>query len=141
MPPTAPGAIVSRSIAMATATSRKAAPSAAVSKKRRALAEERLTIERSLTQPYARMAQIDAELKAIATEAGESFKEDFGALGYVSASGAVAAEFKGDVPVVQTENWLGLKAAERKALEKSGLIKVEKQWGKASNGRVTVKVL
>jgi hypothetical protein len=50
-------------------------------------------------------------------------------------------EFKGNVPQIQTEVWLALKPAERKALEKSGLVKVEPQWGSKSHGRVTVKLL
>lgn len=124
---------------MATATSRKAAPPAKALKHRRQLCEERLSIERKFAADFARSGEIEAELKAIATAAGESFKEQFGA-NYVSASGAVPAEFKGDVPIVQTEAWLALKPAERKAHEKSGLIKVEPQWGRASSGRVTVKV-
>ncbi len=126
---------------MATATSRKAAPSPAVLKQRRKLAEERLAIDVKLAPQYAEIARLDAALKKVATDTGESFKEDFGERGYVSASGAVAKEFKGNVPVVQTEAWLALAPTERKRLEKSGLIKVEPEWGKGSNGRVTVKAL
>lgn len=124
---------------MATATSRKAQPDKKVLARRRTLCQERLAIEQKLAPDYTRIAAIEAELKQLATEAGESFREQFGA-DYVSASGAIAAEFKGNVPVVQTEAWNGLKPAERKAHEKSGLIRIEPQWGRASNGRVTVKV-
>jgi hypothetical protein len=124
---------------MPTATSRRAPPAAKVLKRRRELAEERLKIERKLGPDYARIAELEAELKAMATEAGESFKEQFGA-DYVSTSGAVAAEFKGNVPVVQTEIWLALKPAERKDFERRGIVKAEPQYGRASNGRVTVKV-
>lgn len=126
---------------MATATSRRAKPSPAALKKRRDLAQRRLKLEIDLSPAYAKIAELDAELKTLATDQGESFKEDFGAAGYVSASGAVAAEFKGDVPTVQTEAWQKLKPAERTKLVKSGLIVVEPQWGRASNGKVTVKVL
>jgi hypothetical protein len=126
---------------MATATSRKAQPKPKILEQRRALADELLGINRELAGDYARMAQIEAELKQLATDAGASFKEDFGALGYVSASGAVAGEFKGAVPVIQTEPWLALKPAERKQLVKTGLVKIESLFGRASSGRVTVKVL
>jgi hypothetical protein len=125
----------------ATATSRRAAPSPAVLKQRRAMADELLGINIKLGPQFKRMAELEADLKKAATDAGDSFKEDFGASGYVSASGAVAAEFKGDVPLVQTEKWLGLSKAERSKLEKSGLIKVEPQYGRPTSGRVTVKVL
>ena len=59
----------------------------------------------------------------------------------MSASGAVVAEFKGNVPVIQTEIFLALPAAEQKKLQKIGAVKIEPQWGKASKGWVTVKVL
>jgi len=86
------------------------------------------------------MAAIEARLKVIATDAGEPFKETFPNGDYVSASGAVAAEFKGRVPVVQTEAWLALSPAEQKARMKGGVIKIEEQWGRASSGRVSVKI-
>ena len=126
---------------MATATSRRAKPSPAVLKQRRKIAEDRLKIEIKLGDDYAEIARLDADLKRVATELGEAFKEDFGALGYVSASGAVAAESKGEQPVLQTEAWQALKEIDRRRLIKSGLIKVEPQFGRPSNGRVTVKVL
>jgi hypothetical protein len=52
----------------------------------------------------------------------------------------VAVEFKGNVPVLQTEIRQGLKPAKHEQLIKLGLIKIEGQWGRASGGRVTVKV-
>lgn len=126
---------------MATATSRKAAPPKKLLDRRNQLARDLLDLNIKLGPDFVAMAKTEAELKLIATDCGEPFKVDFGGDGYVSASGAVAAEFKGDVPVVQTEAWLRLKAAERKDLEKRGIVVVTPQYGKASNGRVTVKVL
>jgi len=125
---------------MPTATSRRAPPPAKALKERRDLCRERLNIENRLAGDYARMAEIDAILKRLATDAGAGFKEQFPGLGYVGAAGAVAAEFKGDVPVIQTEAWQALSPADRKARMKGGVIKMEPQWSKASNGRVTVKV-
>lgn len=122
-------------------TSRKAAPASAVLKRRRELAEQRLAIEKKLSPSYATIAELDEQLKKIATDGDASFKEDFGARGFVSVAAAVAAEFKGNVPVVQTEAWNALKKLDQQRLIKSGLIKVEKNFGRASNGRVTVKVL
>lgn len=126
---------------MATATSRRAKPAPAALKLRQDLAEQLLALNIKLAPDYAEMAKLEADLKKLATDAGEPFKIDFGGKGYVSVSGAVAAEFKGNVPVIQTEAFLALPAAEKKKLEKSGLVKIEPQFGKASNGRVTVKVL
>ncbi len=108
---------------------------------RRKLADELLSIHRRLADEFLKIDRLEAELKKLTTEGGEAFREDFGGLGYVSVSGAVAREFKGELPVIQTEAWLALKAAEQKQLQKSGLVKVEEQWGRASSGRVTVKAL
>lgn len=122
-------------------TSRRAAPAPKELKRRRDVADKRLALEIKLAPQYAEVAKLDTELKKIAANAGESFKEDFGERGYVSAAPPHAAEFKGDVPVVVTEKWNALSAVERKRLVKTGLVMIEKQWGKASNGRVTVKAL
>jgi hypothetical protein len=124
----------------ALATTRKAKPSAKMLADRRATAEKRLALEIKLAKPYAEIAELDARLKQIATDT-DSFKENFGKRGYVSAAGAVAAEFKGKVPQLVNEKWLALPKAERDKLVKSGLVTIINQYGKASNGRVTVKVL
>jgi hypothetical protein len=50
------------------------------------------------------------------------------------------AEFKGNVPVLQTEAWQALKPAKHEKLIESGLISIKPQWGRASGGRVSVKV-
>lgn len=124
---------------MATATSRKAAPNKAALARRRATAKKLLDLHLGLSDEFRQMAEIETELKETATAAGDSFKEQFGA-DSVSVAPGHAKEFKGDVPVVQTEAWLALKPAARTKLVAVGLIKVEPQWGKASSGRVTVKV-
>jgi hypothetical protein len=125
---------------MPTVTSRRAAPGRKVLAKRRELAEERLEIARQMAPLEARAEAIDARLKAIATDSGEPFKEIFGDGSYVHTSGAVAAEFKGDVPVIQTEAWKALGPTDQKRIVRSGLIKIEAQWGRATSGRVQVKI-
>lgn len=125
---------------MATVTSRRAAPTGKTLENRKALCEELLDIERKLAPSYARMEAIGIELKKIATDSCASFKDEFAGKGSVSVAPATTAEFKGDVPQIQTEAWQKLKPAERKQLEKTGLVKVTPQWSKASNGRVTVKL-
>jgi hypothetical protein len=47
---------------------------------------------------------------------------------YVQVSPPCAAEFKGNVPVLQTEVWQGLKPAKQEKLIESGLISIEPQW-------------
>ena len=126
---------------MPTVTSRRSPPASKPLAERRKLAQELIGIERKLAPEHARAAAIEAGLKKIATLQGESFKEDFGAQGTVSASGAVAAEFKGELPQVVTEAWLKLTPAERKTLTKSGVIAIVREYGRASSGRVTVKLL
>ena len=124
-----------------TATSRRAKPGAAALETRRKDAEELLNLNIKLAPQFKRTAELEAALKAAATKAGDGFKEDFGGKGYVSASGAVEAEFKGNVPQIQTEKWLALTELDRKRILKTGAVKIVKSFGRASHGSVTVKVL
>jgi hypothetical protein len=125
---------------MATPTSRRAAPADKLIEERDGLCTELIALEREGQPRVTRVAAIEARLKAIADECGESFRVRLSNGDYVQVSPPVAAEFKGNVPVIQTEAWQGLKPAEQKAHVKSGLVKIEGQWGRASSGRVTVKV-
>jgi hypothetical protein len=59
---------------------------------------------------------------------------------YVAVAPPAAAEFKGNIPILQTEVWQALKPAKHEQLLKIGLVKIEPQWGRASSGRVSVKV-
>jgi hypothetical protein len=126
---------------MVTVTSRRAPAKGKEAAEREKLVKERLEIELKLKKDNDRIAAIDADLKKRATAAGAGFKIELDKLGSVKVDPGHEAEFKGNVPQVQTEAWLALKPGERKAYEKSGLIKVEPQWGKASGGRVTVKLI
>lgn len=126
---------------MATVTSRRAPAKGKEATEREALVKERLEIELKLKKDNDRIDAIDADLKKRATAAGAGFKIDIAKVGSVKVDPGHEAEFKGNVPQVQTEAWLALKPAERKAFEKNGLIAVTPQWGKASGGRVTVKLI
>lgn len=124
----------------ATPTSRRAPPDARLLSERRDLCADRVEIERCIKPHETRAAAIDARLKVIATDIDEAFKETFDDGSFVSVAGAVAAEFKGDVPVIQSEAWRALSSKEQRDLVKRGLVKIEPQWGRASNGRVAVKI-
>jgi ribosome biogenesis protein Tsr3 len=126
---------------MATATGRRKPAAGKIAKDQRALAEELLGIHRKLKGDFARMDLLEIDLKLLATDAKASLVETLSKLGKVTVAPGHGEEFKGDVPVIQTEAWNALTPAERKKLEKSGLVKIEPQWGRASSGRVTVKVL
>lgn len=122
------------------ATSRKSAPSDKSLSARRKLCIERRDAEHAASAHDALRAKLDARLKVLATEAGESFTERFDNGDEVRVSPGCAAEFRGDVPVVVSEAWIALAPAEKKKLQNAGLIKLEPNWGRASSGRVTVKI-
>src|ERR1700722_890986 len=65
--------------------------------------------------PAADTAAIEARLKQIGGERGESFRVTLPNGDYVYVSPPVAAELKGNVPVIVTEAWQALKPAEQKA--------------------------
>lgn len=126
---------------MTTVTSRRAPVKGKEAAERDALVEERLRLEKKLKSDLDRIEAIEADLKRRATADGVGFRIEVAKLGSVKVDPGHGAEFKGDVPMIQTEAWQALKPAERKRLVDSGLIKVEPQWGRASSGRVTVKLL
>jgi hypothetical protein len=125
---------------MATVTSRRAEPNPKIVAEYTALCAERVDIKIARAGDDAREEQIDARLKQIATDLGDSFTVAIPDKGEVKFSGAVAAECKGEQPILQTEFWLAMTAAERRHEVKRGLIKIEPQWGRPSSGRVAVKV-
>jgi hypothetical protein len=125
---------------MVTVTSRRAPAKGKTAKVRTDLAKELLTLTKKLKPETDRMTAIEDELKKSATDGKESFIEVVDKLGKVTVAPGYTGEFKGNVPMIQTEAWLALKPAERKRLEKDGLVKTEPQWGKNSSGRVTVKL-
>jgi hypothetical protein len=122
-----------------TPTSRRAPATDALIEERDALCAELIALERQGAPRVTRAAAIEARLKQIADERGESFKVTLANGDYVQVSPPVAAEFKGNVPVLQTEVWQDLKPAKHEQLVKLGLIKIEPQWGRPSGGRVQVK--
>jgi hypothetical protein len=125
---------------MPTVTSRRAAPDQDTIREREKLCHALIHAKRAMAPHEAAIEAMEARLKVIATEGGEPFKITMEDGSYVQVSGAVAAEFKGDVPVIQTEVWQALSAADRKLRARGGLIKIEPQWGRATSGRVQVKI-
>ena len=112
---------------MATPTSRRAPAADALLEERDALCAELITLEREGLPRVTRAAAIEARLKQIADERDESFKVTLPNGDYVQVSPPCAAEFKGNVPVLQTEVWQALKPAKHEQLIKSGLVKIEPQ--------------
>ncbi len=125
---------------MPTVTSRRASPDPDTIREREKLSRALIDVKRAIAPHLATIEAMEARLKVIATEGGEPFKVTTEDGSYVQVSGAVAAEFKGDVPVIQTEAWQALSPSERKLRARGGLIKIESQWGRATSGRVQVKI-
>lgn len=122
---------------MATAAARK--PAANTATTRRALCLELITIEKTHAVPLARMDAIKAELKKIAADAGENFKEEFPAEGSVAVSRPKKGDFKGSFAELQMDAWLGLKPAAQEKLKLQGLVAIKDKWGGDYYGAVTVK--
>lgn len=107
---------------------------------RRALCLELIGIEKEHAVPLARMDAIKAELKKIAGEAGENFKEEFPAEGSVTVSRPKKGEFKGSFAELQMDAWLGLKPAAQEKLKMQGLVAIKDKWGGDFYGSVTTKL-
>ena len=104
------------------------------------LCRELLKIRGDHACVFDRIDAINTELKAIAAEGGESFRETIVGVGYVSVSPPAPAKFKGDFPIVVPENWQALKPAKREKLIADGIIKIDSTWSKPYYGQVTVKL-
>ena len=108
---------------------------------RRSLCIELLELFRKHDPIFKRVDAIKAELKKLAADAGENFKEEIVAQGSVSVSRPKKGEFKGSFPVLQPAAWLDAKPAAREKLIEKGLVKIEDQWGGDYYGAVTVKLV
>jgi hypothetical protein len=107
---------------------------------RRELAQELLALNRKHADTFARIDDLKSALRAIATDAGENFKEEFAGKGAVKVSGGHAAAFKGILPEVAVDVFLALPEKEREKLTdaKRGVIKMVPTYGKPYYGSVTV---
>lgn len=109
-------------------------------KRRADLCCELLKIRGDNAAVFDRIDAINTELKAIASDLGEGFRETIVGTGYVSVSPPSPAKFKGDFPIVEVEAFQALKPAKRQKLLDDGIIKIDSTWSKPYYGQVTVKL-
>lgn len=117
-----------------------AKPTVKAEAERRALAEELVGIERKHSIAFARVDAIKAELRKIATDAGENFQELFAGRGVVKVSGGHDGKFKGTFPTVQEKAYLELPEAKRKKLSDDGIVLMVPTYGKRYYGSVSVEL-
>jgi hypothetical protein len=106
---------------------------------RRGLCEELVGLHRDNSSVFDRIEAIKAELKLIATDAGEPFREVIAGKGQVSVSPPKDGEFKGNVPTLKAEAWNDLTDARRERLLEQGLVEIVAEYGGKFYGRVDVK--
>jgi hypothetical protein len=107
---------------------------------RRALADELLGLHRKHGSDFARMEDLKRALREIATTDGENFKEEFAEKGVVKVSGAKEGRFKGIMPEIDAEAFLGLSEKRRATLVDQGIVKMANVYGSKYYGSVTVEV-
>jgi hypothetical protein len=115
-------------------------PDAKTLKRRADLCGELLGIHYDNDKVFKRIEAIKAELQQMANELDRSFKETDVKLGHVSVSPSKGEEFKGDFPVVDVRKYQALTEAKRKNLLEAGIIKIESEWSRPYNGRVSVEI-
>jgi hypothetical protein len=111
-----------------------------IAAKRLELCTELVGIHKKHETVFARIDEIKAELKTMATDAGANFKETIPGKGTVYVAGEKEGSFKGDFPILQVDAWKGLKSAQQDKLLESGVVKIEAQYGGKYYGAVTVKL-
>lgn len=110
----------------------------AVARRRRKLAEELVGLHHKHAEAFARIDELKAKLKAMATETGENFREVIDDRGVVKVSAGHDGKFKGAFPTVDERKYFDLPEDERQALAKRGIIEVKPAYGQAYYGAVTV---
>ena len=90
---------------------------------------------------FPKMKDLEGQLKALATDAGHSFKEFFEGKGDVSGRGRKERESKGKIPEIDPAAFNALPKAEQKDLVKRGIIKLKPSWGRADYGEVSIEPL
>lgn len=106
--------------------------------RRRDLAIELVALFAKHAKDLARIDELKAELKAIATDAGANFQEVILGKGTVKVAGKKDKKLLGEKPEVDAERFVALSTAERKALLKGGIVKMVENWSGAYYGAVTV---
>jgi hypothetical protein len=106
----------------------------------RALAHELLGYHRKHGPVFARMEDIKSALRKSATERGENFKEEFAGEGAVKVAGEKDGEFKGLVPTVVPDAFLGLSERRRQTLIDQGIVTMAENRGRKFYGSVKVDV-
>lgn len=122
---------------MATATAKK---DAAADQQRRELAEELVGIHRKHKVVFARMDEIKAQLKEIASDGGESFRELFDGKGVVKVSPGHEGKFKGAFPTVHEKKFYELPEKKRQELADAGVVTVVPTWGNPYYGSIGVEI-
>lgn len=106
--------------------------------KRIELCTELLDLRIKNNTAFSRIEEIKSELKTMATDAGENYKETIAGKGYVNIYGEKEGAFKGDLPVLKAEPWKLLPERTRESLLKKGVVVVEAQYGGKFYGGVKV---
>lgn len=107
---------------------------------RRALVEELVGYEHKHQAMFARIDEIKAALRKLATDAGENFQELVAGKGRVNVSAGHDGKFKGTFPVVQEKTYFELSDARRKKLDEDGIIKMTQTYSGPYPGSVSVKL-
>lgn len=121
-------------------TARKQAPESG----QRQLCRELLDLRADNRDLFGRIDEINARLKAIATDQG-NFRETFQGLGYVGVSGESEAQPDGIHPEVDEQAFYALpkdaaRGLSQAKLIEAGVIKEELRMKRAQYGRVTPKL-
>lgn len=109
-----------------------------LAKERAALARELVTIHRKHSEAFLRIDDLKAQLKKMAGDLGENFKEEFPGLGAVKVSAPKDKRCKGTAPEIVVEAFLGLPERRREKLLADGIVVVAEQWTSPYYGSVSV---
>lgn len=107
---------------------------------RRALADKLIRLQARLAPDLLLIDQIKESLREISDATGESFSEEVRGIGSVEVKAGSERKYKGKLPILKFDTWLGLSPARKQSLADQGLVVEEDQWTPARKASVTVRL-
>src|SRR5258708_40316355 len=106
---------------------------------RQALAQQLVELQTEIEPTLGKIDAIKEDLRPIAEEDGQGFTEEVDG-GKVEVRPGREKEFKGLLPTLDAQVWLGLSEGRRQKLTQDGLVTMIEQWSPGARPSVTVRL-
>ena len=106
---------------------------------RQAIAQQLVDLQTSIEPALGKIDVLKEDLRQIAEQEGQGFTETCEG-GTVEVKTGRDRQFKGLVPTLHANTWLGLSGTKQDKLVEQGLVVLEQTWTPAARPSVTIRV-